>query len=143
MEDPHLVKLNEIDIWVQIYDIPRGFISENILKNVGDSIGKFVKSDTSNFDGLWKSFVRIQVIMNIDKPLKRRMKIKREGDTWCWINFKYERLSTFCFVCGLLGHTEKECNIVYANPNKKLNVLMVLGYVLQCVIVRQMQEKDG
>lgn len=118
MEDPHLVKLNEIDIWVQIYDISRGFISENILKNVGDSIGKFVKSDTSNFDGLWKSFVRIQVIMNIDKPLKRRMKIKREGDTWCWINFKYGRLSTFCFVCGLLGHTEKECNIVYANPNK-------------------------
>lgn len=79
-EDPHLVKLHEIDIWVQIYDIPRGFVSENILKNVGESIGKFVKSDLTNFNGLWKSFVRIRVTMNIEKPLKGQMKIKREGD---------------------------------------------------------------
>lgn len=50
-EDPHMVKLNEIDIWVQIYDIPKGFISENVLKNVGNSICKFIKSYSTNFDG--------------------------------------------------------------------------------------------
>lgn len=53
------MRLNEFDIWVQIYDIPRGFISENILKNMGDLIGKFIKSDPTKFDGMWKSFVRI------------------------------------------------------------------------------------
>ena len=46
------------------------------------------------------------------------MKIKREGDNWSWINFKYEHLGTFCFVCGILGHSERDCNIVYRNTDK-------------------------
>lgn len=56
----------------------------------------------------------------MDKPLKRRMKIKRERGNWSWINFKYERLSTFCFVCGISGHAEKDCAVVYANPDKEI-----------------------
>lgn len=58
--------------------------------------------------------------MDIDKTLKRRMKIKRQGDDWSWINFKYERISTFCFVYGMLGHQERDCAIVYANPGKDI-----------------------
>lgn len=120
MKDPHTVKLEEVDIWVQVYDIPTGFLSENILKSVGSYIGKFIKSNPSNFDGLWKSFVRIRVKISILKPIKRRMKIKREGGTWSWVNFKYERLAPFCFVCGLLGHIERDCNVVYAHPDKEI-----------------------
>lgn len=87
---------------MQVYDIPRGFLLENILKSVGASMGKFVRVDSNTFDGVWKPFIRIQVLINIDRPLKRRMKIKKEGDDWSWINFKYERLGTFCFVLASL-----------------------------------------
>lgn len=117
-EDPVTVKLQEVEMWVQIYDIPRGFLSETILKSIGSSIGRYIKSDPGTFEGGWKSYVRIRVLMNVEKPLKRRMKIKREGDNWSWLNFKYERLGTFCFVCGIIGHSDRDCNIVYANPEK-------------------------
>lgn len=54
----------------------------------------------------------------MEKLLKRRIKIKRESDSWSWLNLKYEQLGTFCFVCGIIGHSEGDCNIVYANPEK-------------------------
>lgn len=69
-EDPQEIQLNDMDIWVQVYDIPRGFISEKVLENMGNFIGKFVKTDPTNFNGGWKQFVRIRVRMNVLKPLK-------------------------------------------------------------------------
>lgn len=119
-EDPHTVRLNTMDIWVQVYDLPQGFVSENVLRNIENYVGVFVKSDPANVNGGWRLFSRIRVKMELDKPLKRRMKLKRDGGEWFWINFKYERISSFCFVCGLLGHQERDCSIVYANPDKEI-----------------------
>lgn len=73
------IVLNGVDIWVQVYDVPTGFLSENILKNIGMSIGNYIKADPASLEGTWKQYVRIRVTMDIGKPLKRRMKLKREG----------------------------------------------------------------
>ncbi|XP_074352279.1 uncharacterized protein LOC141691439 [Apium graveolens] len=105
-ENPYTVPLNNMDIWMQVYDVPKGLISEKLLQNIGDFVGTFVKSDPTNINGVWKMFMRIRITLNVEKPIKRRMKIKREGGEWNWVNFKYERLSLFCFVCGVLGHSE-------------------------------------
>lgn len=120
-EDPCTAQLQEMEIWVQIHDIPRDFISKNILKSIGTSMGKYIKSAPGTYEGGWKPYVRIRVTMNINKPLKRRMKIKLEGNSSSWINFKYEKLGTFCFVCGIIGHSERNCAIVYANPDKQID----------------------
>lgn len=36
------------------------------------------------------------------------------------MNFIYERMGSFFFVCGIVGHTERECSVVYANPDKEI-----------------------
>lgn len=95
-----------------------GMLLEKIIQSIGYFVGEFVKADPANMNGLWKQHVRVRVNMNIEVPLKCRMKLKREGGTFSWISFKYERLSMFCFVCGFLGHSDRECSIVYANPEK-------------------------
>jgi hypothetical protein len=33
---------------------------------------------------------------------------------WCTVNFKYEKLGIFCFVCGIMGHAENKCEVRFA-----------------------------
>lgn len=39
-EDPNMVKLQELEIWVQIYDIRRGFLSREYIEKCWSFIGK-------------------------------------------------------------------------------------------------------
>lgn len=61
--------------------------------------GGICEIDPSNMNGLWKQFVSVRVRKNIEIPFKRRMKLKRESGTFSWVNYIYEHLSMFFFVC--------------------------------------------
>ncbi|KAL8119769.1 hypothetical protein AgCh_017033 [Apium graveolens] len=78
-EDAHTIQLNKMEIWVQVYDLPVGMISEKLLEGIGNYVGTFVKSDPQNIQGGWRVFYRIRVVMDVNMPIKRRMKLKREG----------------------------------------------------------------
>ena len=88
-----------------------------MLQNIGDYIGEFQASDENNLMGVWRNYMRIRVSIDVRKPLKRRMRLKKSGGDWVWIDFKYERLQVFCFICGLLGHTERQCLSLYDYPD--------------------------
>lgn len=120
-DNPRLVQINKLDFWVQLHDLQPGFMSERLCKDVGNYIGAFQEADRNNFIGVWRDYLRIRVRMQIDKPLKRRMKIKKAGGEWFWVNFKYEHVPTFCFTCGLLGHAEKFCSKVFDTPASELS----------------------
>lgn len=59
----------------------------------------------------WTEFMWVRVNLDISKPLARKKKLNIELTKPIWVTFTYERLSDFCFSCGLLGHTYKECEI--------------------------------
>lgn len=90
IEIANTVLLNRMAIWVQVYDLPSGILTERVLQSIGNHIGMFVKVDSANTNGGWKQYVRIRVALDIEQPLKRRMKLKRDNGVWNWINFKYE-----------------------------------------------------
>uniref|UniRef100_A0A803P906 Uncharacterized protein n=1 Tax=Cannabis sativa TaxID=3483 RepID=A0A803P906_CANSA len=97
-----------------------GFMSEHVVKDVGNRMGAYIESDPNNFTGDWKEFLRIRVTLHIGKPLRRKMKISPEGEDSFWINFKYERAPTFCFICGIIGHTENFCSQLFHTPPEKI-----------------------
>ncbi|MFQ6641486.1 hypothetical protein Gotur_015953 [Gossypium turneri] len=90
-EDPLQIPLVLTPFWVQIYNIPTGLFSDILAVQLGN-----------------RNFMRIRVQIDIRRPLKRRKKISF-GGKYSYVNFKYERLSLFCFYCGRLGHNDSFC----------------------------------
>ncbi|KAK1360188.1 hypothetical protein POM88_044662 [Heracleum sosnowskyi] len=119
-ENPRSVVLNSLELWVQVYDMKPGFMSEKILQGIGNYIGHHVSNCQSNFNGVWKEYMRIRVSINLNNPLRRRMKMKMNGEEWFWVNFRYENVPMFCFICGIVGHSEKYCSKLFEHEAEEI-----------------------
>lgn len=111
---PNQVVLQSVPFWVQIHDLPTGYMSEKVGKDIASSIGEFIEYDATNNSNYLRSYMRIRVLLDVTKPLKRMKKIKRPGGESSVIKFKYERLGNFCYFCGMLGHIEDYCEKLYS-----------------------------
>ncbi|CAI8618873.1 unnamed protein product [Vicia faba] len=79
-------------------------MSEVVDILIGNHIGKFVKYDEQNNYASWRKFMRIRVGINVQLPLKKSWFFNRMTGDKVQVVFKYEKLGTFCFLCGLIGH---------------------------------------
>uniref|UniRef100_A0A803M2D0 CCHC-type domain-containing protein n=1 Tax=Chenopodium quinoa TaxID=63459 RepID=A0A803M2D0_CHEQI len=107
-EQPSDVAFFSCPFWIRLIDMPFGMRSPKVARDIGDCIGECVEVDES--DPLcWEEYMRVKVVVDINKPLRRGMKIAVESGCTKWIGFKYERLGDFCYYCGRIGHTDKDC----------------------------------
>uniref|UniRef100_A0A803MKJ2 CCHC-type domain-containing protein n=1 Tax=Chenopodium quinoa TaxID=63459 RepID=A0A803MKJ2_CHEQI len=53
--------------------------------------------------------MRVKVMIDIAKPLRRGVMVAINAEKTSWIGLKYERLGEFCYFCGKLGHTDRDC----------------------------------
>ncbi|KAJ1393873.1 Zinc finger, CCHC-type [Sesbania bispinosa] len=58
---------------------------------------------------LLRQFFRIRVMINIKKPLFTGFWLPRKDLPRVCIFIKYERLSSFCYNCGIIGHDFRKC----------------------------------
>jgi hypothetical protein len=105
-EDPLSVPLSTIEMWVQIHNLPYGFMCKPIGELIGSYLGNFLEYDEDNNWGPWRKYMRIKVALDVNVPLKKDWAIRKDGGDWVKVMFKYERLGIFCFLCGIIGHTE-------------------------------------
>ncbi|KAF4404207.1 hypothetical protein G4B88_014663 [Cannabis sativa] len=57
-DNPRMVELDTIDMWVQIHDLQSGFKTEQAVQKAGNYIGTFLGSDPNNFHGIWRDYLR-------------------------------------------------------------------------------------
>lgn len=94
---------------VQIHELPHHWCS----KEVGWKLGKLliqclnvIYPENGEKEG---RLLKVLVEMELDKPLLRGTKLKLDDEV-SWVEFKYEMLPTFCYYCGIIGHSEKVCD---------------------------------
>ena len=105
------IKFTHSLFWVQLWGLPFELITEMVGRDIGNNMGRFIELDkrANQFDQA--KFLRIKVELPVDKPLRRGGNVVgMEGDKYR-VHFKYERLPTFCFFCGKMGHDLKHCNV--------------------------------
>ncbi|XP_058752316.1 uncharacterized protein LOC131625473 [Vicia villosa] len=106
-EQPSDLNMHYGSFWVRIYELPLILRSETMAKKLGSILGEYEEMDSRE---AFKNgrFLRVKVTLNLKDPLKRGTIVKFKEKN-LRVHFKYERLPTFCFVCGRMGHQMKDC----------------------------------
>lgn len=79
---PSEIPLNHITMWVQVHDLPIGFMSQIVAQHLGNFIGQYVEYDPNNDKGGWRSYMRVRVRVDVRNPLKIEKKVRRPGGEW-------------------------------------------------------------
>ncbi|MCI13752.1 hypothetical protein A2U01_0034872, partial [Trifolium medium] len=108
------IPLFHVELWVQVHKLPMGLMKEKFGIPLANYIGTFVEYDKNNNTSFWRDYMRLRVRVDVRQPLKKDTRVKDKNGEWCTINFKYEKLGVFCFVCGIMGHSENKCEVRYA-----------------------------
>ncbi|CAN1744060.1 hypothetical protein LINPERHAP1_LOCUS1999 [Linum perenne] len=58
--------------------------------------------------------------MDVRRPIKREKRVKRPGGNTEICKLRYEKLPTFCYICGLMGHVERNCQIRFNSPDSDI-----------------------
>ena len=74
-KQPQTFPLFFVSFFIQIYNLPIDFMSKNFLKNIGNYVDTFLDSDKYNFMGVWRTYMRIRVSIEVKKFLKCQMKL--------------------------------------------------------------------
>lgn len=95
---------------MQALNIPVSLINQQSATVVGNAIRTFLKTEISSTSQKWRRFIRIQVDIDTLRPLIQTVPFPCQGRKDLIIEIRYERLSEFCYKCGLLGHKFQSCS---------------------------------
>ncbi|XP_028099887.1 uncharacterized protein LOC114299366 [Camellia sinensis] len=112
------MEFSHCPFWVQVHGLPLDRMTRRngqiITSNIGSPIGV-----EGPHDGLllYRSFLRIRVDIEVTKPHPIGFHLKRKDPITSdvsekWVDYKYERLSDFCYDCGRIGHDNQSCKFV-------------------------------
>ena len=106
---PTEVKFTYAMFWIRIYNLPILSMVKEVGEDIGNNIGRLVEVDVPENGIGWGRFLRIQVEIDVTKPLLRGKILESEDGKPFWVDFRYEHLPIFCYRCGRIGHSGNEC----------------------------------
>lgn len=129
---PHItfveLHFDSSDFWVQVHHLPLDRLTEDNLHVISKLIGTPTNlPHSATLKHKHFKFIRLRVSINPTKPLKTGFFLTRGTLPTVWIQFKYERLSDFCYQCRALGRTVGTCPKPIPNSDGALDPRIAFG----------------
>jgi len=105
---PSAIEFAEVLFWVRMFQLTLSCMSKTEGVQLGSSVGQVVEVETDE-DGVgWGEYLLVRVWVDLSKPLVWGRMLKLNGNS-TWIVFQYEKLTKFCFQCGMVRHGVGGC----------------------------------
>ncbi|CAL9016473.1 unnamed protein product [Prunus brigantina] len=101
--------LHKVAFWIQAHGIPLNLLTAGNALEIGEKLGEVIEVEDPWEKGS-RGFLRMRVLVDSNNPLPQGFWLPRAEGQSTWVEFKYERLSDFCFNCGKLGHLYRNCS---------------------------------
>lgn len=72
------------------------------------TVGQVLDIDTGPSGDCLGEYLHVHIEVDVTKPLERSFEVEL-GSEECMVFFKYKPLPHYCYDCGMLSHTNKEC----------------------------------
>ncbi|KAH1038772.1 hypothetical protein J1N35_040515 [Gossypium stocksii] len=105
-EDEILAVSSDTDVTNEVHELSLGLFSKRIARQLGDFVAIFIGYDTKSLEQGFINYIQIRVLIDVRRLLKRKKRLMFSSCISSYVNFKYERLTLFCFYCACLGHSD-------------------------------------
>lgn len=97
--------------WVLIHNVPINGLTVAMAKLLGSRIDEVEAVDEEEGGQGLGPVMRVRVLVGLSSPLRRgvTLRIGEGEERWCPVT--YEWLPGFCFGCGRIGHSRRECTV--------------------------------
>lgn len=102
--------LNLMNIVIRLPNIPIRLRNPDIARRLWANAGTVLEVLPPRGDYV-QSFIRVRVQVDISEPLQRGVYMRTGNGGRQWIGFSYERLPVYCFLCEVMGHIERKCQL--------------------------------
>jgi hypothetical protein len=98
------IVMNSIGLWAWFYDLPDVLRKEEHATKLGSHLGRVLRTDLS-----YPNYVIIRIMFPLANALIASTNVCIRDRSDMEVMIKYENVPFFCFVCGRIDHSDKEC----------------------------------
>ncbi|KAF7810342.1 reverse transcriptase [Senna tora] len=102
--------ITEVPLWVQLWGLPLEYQIPHVARKLAQIAGDIMEVDWAPVTPRNIRFMRVRVMVPINKPLVMGLLLRLDNEIHIWIRFRYERIFKFCRSCGRIGHTYPRCD---------------------------------
>nr|POE71315.1 uncharacterized protein CFP56_59744 [Quercus suber] len=103
-----VANVSSITVLVRLHKLPIELYEAEVLKQIGEAIGKVLRVDTHTEMEARGKYARLCIQVDVDKPLINTVLIGKFEQA-----VVYKGLNKLCFACGRVGHKKEMCPHIF------------------------------